>query len=103
MKHVGTDLEKIVIDSLRHAPAAEVPLKAWPMVCGSAVAARTHALSFENGILEVEVGNSRWKAELQSLAPRYLAALNQYSRATVQRIEFVVACPEPRRIQAERL
>jgi hypothetical protein len=94
MEHIGTGLEKIVLDSLRQAPAAELPLKVWPMVCGSAVAARTRAISFANGVLQVEVGSLRWKSELQSLAPRYLAALNRYSGG-VQRIEFVVAQPIP--------
>lgn len=95
MEHIGSGLGKIVLDSLRQAPAAEVPLKLWPMVCGAAVATRTHALSFANGVLQVEVGDSRWKSELQSLAPRYLAALNQYSPGTLRRIEFVVAQPIP--------
>lgn len=95
MEHIGTGLGKIVLDSLRQAPAGEVPLKLWPMVCGSAVASRTHALSFANGILQVEVGSLRWKSELQSLAPRYLAALNQYSPGTVRKIEFIVAQSSP--------
>jgi Dna[CI] antecedent, DciA len=95
MEHIGRGLEKIVLDCLQQAPAAAVPLRLWPMVCGSAVAARTHAFSFENGVLEVEVGNSGWKSELQSLAPRYLAVLNQYLPGTVRRIEFVVAQPIP--------
>jgi len=95
MEHISSGLEKIVLDSLRRAPAPEVPVKLWPVVCGSAVAARTRALSFENGILQVEVGNSRWKSELQSLAPRYLAILNRYSPGTVRRIEFVEAQPIP--------
>lgn len=95
LEHIGAGLEKIVLNSLRQVPAAEVPLKLWPMVCGSAVAARTHALSFANGVLQVEVGSLRWKSELQSLAPRYLAAFNQYSSGTVRRIEFIVAQPIP--------
>lgn len=64
---------------------------AWPVVCGSAVAERTHALSFEDGVLRVEVAGLRWKAELQALAPRYLAAINRYTTEAVRRIEFVVA------------
>lgn len=67
---------------------------AWPVVCGSAVAERTRALSFEDGVLRVEVGGLGWKAELQALAPRYLAAINRYASEPVRRIEFVVARPE---------
>lgn len=64
---------------------------AWPVVCGSAVAQRTQALSFQDGVLRVAVPELGWRAELQSLAPRYLAAINRYTVEAVRRIEFVVA------------
>jgi predicted nucleic acid-binding Zn ribbon protein len=91
LEQAGAGLEKLVAQSLRQVPAAEVPMLAWPLVCGSAVAERSRALSFEGGVLQVEVGDTGWKAELQSLAPRYLAAINRYSAEAVNRIEFVVA------------
>jgi hypothetical protein len=61
------------------------------MVCGSAVAERTRAINFENGILRVEVTDAGWRSELQGLAPKYLATINRYTAEAVQRIEFVVA------------
>ena len=67
---------------------------AWPVVCGSAVAERTRALSFEDGVLRVAVAGLGWKAELQALAPRYLAAINRYTTEAVRRIEFVVVPQE---------
>ena len=91
MEQAGSGLEKIVAQSLRLAPRAEAPLLAWPVVCGSAVAERTRALSFEDGVLRVEVAGPRWRAELQGLAPRYLAVINRYTTEAVRRIEFVVA------------
>jgi predicted nucleic acid-binding Zn ribbon protein len=90
VEQAGAGLEKIVARSLRQAPPAEAPLLAWPVVCGSAVAERTRALSFEDGVLRVEVAGVRWKAELQALAPRYLAMINRYTTQAVRRIEFVV-------------
>ncbi len=96
MEQAGAGLEKIVGQSLRQAPPAEAPLMAWPVVCGSTVAERTRALSFEGGVLRVEVGDAGWKAELQALAPRYLAAINRYTTEAVLRIEFVVARPGER-------
>jgi hypothetical protein len=93
LQQAGADLEKIVAKSLRQAPPLEVPLLAWPVVCGSAVAERTRALSFAAGILRVEVGDAGWKAELQALAPRYLAAINRYTTEPVVRIEFVIPPP----------
>jgi hypothetical protein len=91
MEQAGTGLEKIVVQSLRQAAPADAPVLAWPLVCGSRVAERTRALSYESGVLRVEVSDAGWKSELQSLAPRYLAMLNRYTTEKVSRIEFVVA------------
>ena len=94
LEHAGAGLEKIVAQSLRQAAPAEAPILAWPIVCGSAVAERTRALSFVEGVLRVEVDGQRWKAELQALAPRYMAVINRYTTETVRRIEFVLARAE---------
>jgi len=90
LEPAGSGLEKIVARSLRQAPPLEAPLMAWPVVCGSAVAERTRALIFQDGVLRVAVPEERWKAELQALAPKYLAAINRYTIEAVRRIEFVV-------------
>ena len=76
--------------SLRHLPAADAALSAWPMVCGSAVAERTRAESFADGILRVAVADAAWKRELQALAPRYVASMNRYVKQRVERIEFLI-------------
>lgn len=90
LEQAGIGLEKIVLGSLRRAPKAEAPLLAWPLVCGSVVAARTQAFEFSNAVLRVEVSDAGWKREMQSLAPRYLATLNRYAGQKVERIEFVI-------------
>ena len=90
LQQAGSDLERIVARSLRQAPPAQAPLMAWPVVCGSAVAERTRALSFLDGVLRVAVADSGWRFELQGLAPRYLASINRYTVEAVRRIEFVV-------------
>jgi len=94
LEQAGSGLEKIVAQSLRLAPRAEALLMAWPVVRGSAVAERKRALSFEDGVLRVVVAGLGWKAELQALAPRYLAVINRYTTEAVRRIEFVVAPQE---------
>ena len=55
MRLAGDGLEKVIAQSLRKAHADQVPLLAWPLACGSAVAARTHAFEFADGVLRVEV------------------------------------------------
>lgn len=94
MESAGSEFEKIVARSLRQAPPSQAPLMAWPVVCGSAVAERTRALSFQDGVLHVGVPEAGWKSELQALAPRYLAAINRYTVEAVRRIEFVVTRTE---------
>lgn len=89
MEPIASTMEKIVAGSLRKVPSADAVLLAWPMACGSAVAGRTKALEFSDGVLKVEVPDAAWRAELQNLAPRYVAALNRYAKG-VSRVEFVV-------------
>ena len=60
------------------------------MVCGSVVAERTRAVRFTNSVLSVEVPDAGWKNEMQNLASRYVAAVNQYAAKRVERIEFVI-------------
>jgi hypothetical protein len=96
VQQAGAGLEKIVVTSLRHLPPAEAALSAWPVVCGSAVAERTRAESFADGILRVTVSDAAWKRELQGLAPRYVAAMNRYVAQRVDRIEFLVKPATPR-------
>ena len=87
---IDSALERIVGRSLRAAPASESPVLAWPLACGSAVADRTRALEFSKGVLAVAVPDAGWRAELQRLAPQYLAVINRYTAKNVNRIEFVV-------------
>jgi hypothetical protein len=91
MEQAGLGIEKIVAASLRRAPAGTGPVLAWPIACGQAVAVRTSALDFDDGILRVEVPDAGWSAELRSLAPQYLAVINRYTGSSVRRIEFVIS------------
>lgn len=90
MNRASAGLESIIAKTLRGAPAEESALLAWPAACGSAVADRTRAVSFADGILRVEVADKGWQRELTALAPQYVAAINRYAATSVRRIEFVV-------------
>jgi hypothetical protein len=89
LQRAGTGLDKVVGDALHRIPAPQRPLLAWPLACGSVVAARTRALAFSGTILTVEVSDAGWQRELSALAGRYLAAINRYSELRIERIEFV--------------
>ena len=90
MNRASEGLETIISKALHRSPKSESAMLAWPVVCGSAVAERTRAASFADGILHVEVADAGWRRELAHLAPRYLALVNKYSGCSVKRIEFVV-------------
>ncbi len=90
MEQIAPALEKVVLGSLHQAPKSEAPLLAWSLACGSAVAERTRAMEFSRGVLRVEVPDAGWRAELQHLAPRYVAIINRYKVGTVSRIDFVI-------------
>ena len=90
MEHASVGLERIVASSLRRAPSGEGPVLAWPSACGQAVVARTTALEFADGVLRVQVPDAGWRAELQALAPQYLAVINRYVAESVKKVEFVV-------------
>lgn len=90
MQPIGKGLESVVSRSLRKAPSGDGPLLAWPLACGSAVAARTKALDFHDGVLRVQVANAGWRRELQALAARYVAQINKFCAENVARIEFIV-------------
>ena len=95
MEPAGHALEKVVASSLRRAAPGEAPLLAWPLACGPAVAERTEALDFCDGILRIQVPDAGWRSELKVLAANYLAVINRYSREPVKRIEFMLAVTKP--------
>ncbi len=91
MQQAGSGLQKIVAQALRQAGDEPSALMAWRIACGAMIAEKTRAVSLEDGILRVEVPDRIWRNELKTLAPRYLATINQYSSKRVMGIAFVVA------------
>ncbi len=88
MRHAGTTLRKIFSDTIRNEPE-KAPLLAWPLACGAKTAERTDAVAFAAGVLTIQVPDDAWRYQLQSLSPRYLAALNQFTPQPVNKINFV--------------
>ena len=90
MQHARTTLTKIFAQTLRREGGEQAPILAWPLACGSKVAARTTAVSFAAGVLAVEVPDTAWRCQLQILSQHYLAALNQIRLQKVRDIKFVL-------------
>lgn len=91
MERARGGLRKIMAEALQQGAPDEGPVLAWPLVCGSAVAARTRVLGFANGVLRVETQDETWRKQLLDFAPAYVASLNQLVSERVVRIEFTVA------------
>jgi predicted nucleic acid-binding Zn ribbon protein len=62
----------------------------WPDVVGERIARRTRAVSFENGVLRVEVEGSAWRYELGFLERRLLLELERRLGArVVRKLQFI--------------
>ena len=89
MEPVRTGLRRLAGELLRTRPAEEAVTLCWPLVCGKDVAARTHPVSFVDGRLSVEVSDARWRTQLISFAPRYVAAFAELLGPVVQEVRFL--------------
>lgn len=90
MEHVRAALQKILLEALYRAPEEDVPLLAWPIVCGSSVAEKTRALRFHEGELVVEVPDARWRTQMLALGREYVANLREVTNGRVERLRFVL-------------
>lgn len=90
-------LAAILPDLLRRLGLADTAagwraVSEWPLVAGARIARRTHAVSFRDGTLNVEVEGSAWMQELGFLRPELLRNLNRHLGAEVVRdVRFVPA------------
>lgn len=91
MEPVRTGLRNIMSDLLRARPAEEAVVLAWPLVCGKDVAERTHAASFSEGCLLVELSDARWAAELKSFSARYVAGFEALLGPVVKEVKFKIS------------
>lgn len=90
MENIRQTLQQLVVDAVRKATAEDVPLLAWPLACGSAVAEKTRALGFAEGELTVRVPDAAWRTQLLSLTPEYLRQLRDITQGRVKRLRFVL-------------
>ena len=91
MESIRPTLQQILVDAVRRAPAEDVPMLAWPLACGSAVAEKTRALAFADGELMVQVPDAAWRIQLLNLAGEYLRHLREITGGRIERVRFVLA------------
>jgi Dna[CI] antecedent, DciA len=89
MEEIASGLQRIKAALLRDCDPKDAPAIAWPMICGSRVAEKAEVCGFENGVLTIVVPDNGWRAELASLAPRYLVGLNKISPVKIESLVFI--------------
>jgi predicted nucleic acid-binding Zn ribbon protein len=77
-----------VAQTLKHLPPEELPQAAWDFAAGPAVAEKTRVVGCEAQTLRVEVADANWRAQLEAMAPQYVARLRPY--LAVERIAFEI-------------
>ena len=97
MQSARNDLQRLAATVLKSAPPEEAAVLAWPLVCGSAVAARTQATEFQNGTLTVRVPDRGWRSELQSFSAQYIQKLSAVCGVSVHRIVYQINESHPTR------
>ncbi|HWZ11575.1 MAG TPA: DciA family protein [Acidobacteriaceae bacterium] len=88
MEPIRQPLDSIARDILHTLPPAERVMAAWPLVCGSRVAANAKAVGFEGATLRVVVADPVWRSELAPLGPRHAVRLQQLTGVPVADILF---------------
>ena len=96
MEQIRTGLRNIMRDLLAKQAPEEAVVLAWPVVCGSQVAARTRAVVFAGGRLTVEVQDAAWRAQLANFVPQYLSGFAELIGPVVNSIQFNVARTSPK-------
>lgn len=90
MESARRDLGKLAAHVLSGTDPEEAVVLAWPLVCGSAVAQRTKATSFQDGTLSVLVPDNGWKSQLEDFSKQYVDGLSRLTRTQVLRIRYEV-------------
>ena len=94
MQSAREGLDRLANRILKDAGPDQAVVLAWPLVCGSAVAARTQALRFADGTLWVQVPDPGWRNQLQDFAVQYVHKLTQLSGTQVDRLAYEIVAAE---------
>ncbi len=61
---------------------------AWPVACGKQLAARGRIMSYENGVLQVEVSDPAWLSQMNSMCSVLERELARIAGVRVSAIHF---------------
>ena len=90
MQSARQNLQALAARVFKDATPQEAVVLAWSLVCGSAVAQRSEALSFENGTLRVRVPDRSWQSQLEAFSAQYVEKLSRLTGASITRIAYEI-------------
>ncbi len=79
--------------SLNGLSPADRLAAAWPVACGPALATRGEIVGFHEGILQIQVKDSLWLDQMQSMRPILERELARIADVEVAGIHFEVRDP----------
>ena len=93
MKSLASILPGVLRDlRLEDGAAGWRAVAEWPALAGERIAKRTHAVSFRDGVMTIEVEGSAWMHELGFLRRELVRRANEHVGAKVVRdVRFVPA------------
>ena len=91
MQSARQDLQSLTRRVLQGAAPEEAVSLTWPLVCGSVVAERAQAISFEAGVLRVRVPDRGWQSQLEAFSPQYLHKLSKLTGMGITTIRYEIA------------
>jgi len=90
MDSMRDTMRKTLGRSLEALPEFDRLNAAWPVACGTALAAKAELVSFVDGIVRVEVKNSVWLEQLRSMQLVLEQELAKIARVKLAGIHFEV-------------
>lgn len=91
MENMREVLRRSLGRSLETLPALDRLAAAWPVACGAALARRGELVSFEGGVLRVEVADAAWMDQLMGMRPVLERELARIAGVKLGGIHFVKA------------
>lgn len=94
-RRIGNDIRGVLQEWLDNPAARQVVLqRTWASAVGDKVSSHCRALSFEHGVLTVEVTDSSWAPQLRAMSAELIARVNAaLGSDQVKRIEWTQSGP----------
>jgi len=88
MQGIRDVLRGSLAHSLRALSDADRLASAWPVACGSAMAAHGEVVAFEHGILSIQVSDNTWLSQMISMRTHLRNELARIAAVPVTEIHF---------------